>query len=393
MNKTTELLNSPEFKKMKEIQLDLLEKITVICKQHNIRYYAVYGTLLGAVRHQGYIPWDDDIDIAIYRKDVKKLKQIAETELEYPYKLLFSDERHDFYCGIIRFQNLDSSLIDLDFFSEKGFNGISIDIEIIDFTFANTKLLAIKHSVLELIYEIIFMKQYGMGYYGIRWKSQKRKKIVKLLSGILNRTILIKLSEWIQSLHGWSQEYCSIYTYRQYHHLKLEWFEDGVERDFENLSIIIPTQFEKCLTAFYGEDYYVIPKQENQKPSHLSGFKYLAPYCNSKEATYTVTGFLQASKGKRRIVWGAGNMLEHFMAHFGDIYTPEYIIDNNETLWGQKKHDCEICSPQVLLHFEPHEVHIIICNIYYREIIQQLSQMGDFTYSIYWENYINRINQ
>lgn len=76
---------SPEMKKVWAVQLDLLNEFDRICKKHDIKYYAAYGTLIGAVRHKGYIPWDDDMDIIIMREDYDRFCRVAPAELEYPY--------------------------------------------------------------------------------------------------------------------------------------------------------------------------------------------------------------------------------------------------------------------------------------------------------------------
>lgn len=73
--------------------LDILIEVDKICRKHNITYWLDGGTCLGAIRHKGFIPWDDDIDISIMRKDYKRLRQVLQEEL--PDNLAFQDETTD----------------------------------------------------------------------------------------------------------------------------------------------------------------------------------------------------------------------------------------------------------------------------------------------------------
>lgn len=75
--------------------LEILSKVDEICRRHNIPYWLDFGTLLGAVRHNGFIPWDDDLDIAVMRKDYKRFRKIMIKEL--PEQFFFSDWTTDAY--------------------------------------------------------------------------------------------------------------------------------------------------------------------------------------------------------------------------------------------------------------------------------------------------------
>lgn len=65
--------------------MDMLYQLDQICRKYNIHYFASGGTMLGAVRHKGFIPWDDDIDIMMFREEYDKLCKVAPKELKYPY--------------------------------------------------------------------------------------------------------------------------------------------------------------------------------------------------------------------------------------------------------------------------------------------------------------------
>lgn len=78
----------PMVKRAWAAQMEVLHDIDIICKRHNIMYYAEWGTLLGAIRHQGFVPWDDDMDIGMRRKDFARFQHYAKTELPEGYEVL-----------------------------------------------------------------------------------------------------------------------------------------------------------------------------------------------------------------------------------------------------------------------------------------------------------------
>ena len=87
-------LVTKERKELWAVEMDLLEELRRVCQKHNIQYFAAYGTLLGAVRHHGFIPWDDDIDLLMTRDQYDRLCEAASSEFKDPY--FFQTEYTDF---------------------------------------------------------------------------------------------------------------------------------------------------------------------------------------------------------------------------------------------------------------------------------------------------------
>ena len=78
-------------KEIQTIELNILDAIHSLCTENNITYYLAYGSMLGAVRHQGFIPWDDDIDLVMPRKDYERFLDLAPSCLPGHLKLKHSD--------------------------------------------------------------------------------------------------------------------------------------------------------------------------------------------------------------------------------------------------------------------------------------------------------------
>lgn len=118
-----------QLRKVQIKQLTILKEIDRICKKHNIDYWLDGGTLLGAVRHRGFIPWDDDIDIAMKASDIKQFETIAQKEL--PTWLFLQNRQTDPYCkeDITKIRDLNSLYLEYsDSFNEPYEKGIYVDI-------------------------------------------------------------------------------------------------------------------------------------------------------------------------------------------------------------------------------------------------------------------------
>ena len=117
-------------KKVWAIELDLYRAISEVCEKHHLRYWITYGTLLGAVRHKGYIPWDDDFDIMMPRADYQKLIRL-QGEFEHPYFLQTTQNDTDYYSSFARLRNCNTTGI-LVSPNNKCNNGIYLDIYPLD---------------------------------------------------------------------------------------------------------------------------------------------------------------------------------------------------------------------------------------------------------------------
>ena len=116
-------------RKAQLIMLDELIEVDRICKKYNISYWLDSGTLLGAVRHKGFIPWDDDIDICMLQEDYEKFFSIAKKELNDKYFLQVKETDEMTTSPYMKVRHRDSILIEENFTEKEKFHqGIFLDI-------------------------------------------------------------------------------------------------------------------------------------------------------------------------------------------------------------------------------------------------------------------------
>ncbi len=244
-------------------QLVVLKEIEKVCKKYGLKYYAGYGTMLGAVRHNGFIPWDDDIDIFMLRDDYDKLLKVFREEMPKEY-ILLNSYTDDNYTEVFS-RIINSIKIDLtDQHMEKYFGCpyvVGIDIFPLDY-------LSRKPEEVELQYELyriilwtkirVINKEEGVDELLdqieelCKVKLDRNAPIVKQLNILLDQIGSLyhsNESDEVTLIHS----NCQGYTGR----MKKEWFEKVVWLPFECTNIAVPGDYHNCLVALFGENYMV----------------------------------------------------------------------------------------------------------------------------------------
>lgn len=233
--------------------LDMLKEVDKICKKHNIIYWIDGGTPLGAVRHGGFIPWDDDIDIALLRKDYKKLIKILKTELSENYVLQNRKNEKYFHLNYSR-------VVDKKSLSDYGENrvinrkkmkyqGLFLDIVFVEKGYLNLKLLidffyirAFHHLTL---HDSILKKIYAY----LAWP------LLSLIVYIIR--ILFRFIPTDKYIFGFGIPFKR--TLRKSEILPVK------SIDFEGISVSAPGNIHAYLKRYFGENYMQIPPVEQRK--------------------------------------------------------------------------------------------------------------------------------
>ena len=114
---------------IRPLQLRILKNLLAVdkvCKEHNLRYYIMAGTMLGAVRHKGFIPWDDDLDIGMPRADYDLLMANAKEWLPKPYEAVCAENDKEYPLPFAKVQDADTTLIERPIKTLKAFKRITL---------------------------------------------------------------------------------------------------------------------------------------------------------------------------------------------------------------------------------------------------------------------------
>jgi len=256
-------MSDKELKELQEYSLDILREVDKFCRENNIKYFLGEGTLLGGVRHQGFIPWDDDIDILMLREDFDKFVNNFKSKdygVEY-----FNTMKYWTVFAKVRL------LKETKFYSPRleklqKYTGPRIDIMPLDY-FPNTNSFKEKFIIkkIDLLKILLRNKVVPVG---------KKKYILGYLVWLLTKIVPYK---WIvNSINKIMQKYdnkCSyVINYGSEYDKKkeifpIEYFSEVEEIDFNNLKTYISPHADDMLRQIYG-DYMRLPPIEKRVVKH-----------------------------------------------------------------------------------------------------------------------------
>lgn len=248
---------SAKMKKVWNIDLGCLDEVKRICKQYNLRYYAIAGTLLGAIRHNGFIPWDDDMDLGMPRKDYEIFIDVAKKELKTPYFLQTYKTERRFVFDMAKLRNSNST----GFTTCEAVNdcnkGIFIDIFPIDNEpdddfqrkQENKKHLQALRNVDRLT------RKYPTFDINSYIKELIKKPFRLCVSQSMKEYMLKNIIKDSSKYNNLFTKYCGMRTFSlpEKYRWETKDCKEFLEVPFENTTIVIPKGYDNILKSIYGD--------------------------------------------------------------------------------------------------------------------------------------------
>lgn len=261
-------MTQQQLSQISSIQLQIMDQIHELCVKHSITYYMIAGTLLGAVRHKGFIPWDLDIDIAMPRPEYERFKAVCREELTAPYAYvdLESSRRYPRPHALVvrsdtrvklKYDHLNPKTMDL---------GVYLDIFPLD-NAPDEEALREKQAKALLRLRKFKSWRLPYSYSYAKWKRWAHYAVSTLLSWVSIRKINIYQQKLMCQYNGQATQcLCSMasqYAYKK-QCMSRQIYGTPVLLEFEGRQYYAPEQYKTYLTQLYGDYMQLPPVEERQ---------------------------------------------------------------------------------------------------------------------------------
>lgn len=256
-------------KHLQKVQLMMLKYFIKICEENNLTYFIYGGSLLGTIRHEGFIPWDDDIDVIMFREEFEKLNKILEKNIDDKYKFInvLNEETYFYTFGRLSLKNtvFDEWWADQVDYTQN----IFIDVFILD-NIPENKIKRFTHK-----WNSFLLNQFTMYAYIKYDNTSKLKKIIQQIAYYLIKILPITpysiKRKCVETFSKYQNQECdevcdfpAICQMPVYY--KRDWLPPKKAK-FEDIRVNIPNNPDKILTRTYGDYMKLPPKESRFRPA------------------------------------------------------------------------------------------------------------------------------
>ena len=281
-----------------KVQYEILVEFDRVCKKYGLTYFLCYGTLLGAIRHNGFIPWDDDIDTLMPYEDFEKLKRIDPKEWRNPYFLQHYSSDKEYKRCFAKLRNSNTTLITKELEHLDINHGVDIDIYPL-IHLANNPNLRKKQYRNTMIYMLLRYdeppRNHGKIYY------YAGKAILTIIPNHVKKALVSRFEKKITAYqkNKCKESYVVLGNVEiMKTTLKTSWFRKAILHKFEDGLFPVPIGYHEFLISRFGKNY-MLPPPENKRGIKLGTFVKLD--LNNPYTKYKGLYYCQNSKRTEKI--------------------------------------------------------------------------------------------
>ena len=368
---------------LQKVELEILAEFSRVAARENLAWFAMFGTLLGAVRRKGFIPWDDDIDIALPRADYDRLR-LSSGWFKEPYFLQTPQNDPAAAPRFIRLRRSDTAVL-INFpngLTRGGNMGAYIDILPLDDVRDGSEAREIQAAAMQLQRQMFASA--ALDECEGAYSHRERTLFCYTFGGVSGLYNLFAERYENLSQKSDEKEYYAIpviYGERGYRVFEKNWFSESVQMDFEVLKIPAPIGWKEALVVSYP-DGLSIPNEKERKPNHTEDC--IVDVSRSyNEYVKKYTDMLHGIKEKKVLIFGAGDSLRIWLERYSEGMEVICAFDNSPAKWNTISYGVSVRSPDELPKIFNENTRLIIASIYHKEISRQLEEIGITDYYIF----------
>ncbi len=257
--------------RLHQVDLDIVKEVINICNENGLVYYALGGTMLGAIRHKGFIPWDDDIDLGMPRKDYERFLEIAPSLLSKTLRLVNYKTDKDYHYYITRVQDIETRVMENRYEAEGKYTHVSIDIFPLDGS-PNNALLRKIYYFKVMMHRGMMALHYKNGIDKERKRGLCERLFLKMMITLPTDKLFDayhqkeKIDKILKKHNMWGSNFSGniMGAYRTVEMIPTSWYGKDAFYNFENIKIRGIKEYNKYLSHLYG-DYMQLPPVNARK--------------------------------------------------------------------------------------------------------------------------------
>jgi len=365
-----------QLSELQKVELGILRVFSETAEKEKLTWFVMFGTLLGAVRQKGFIPWDDDIDIAMPRADYDRLR-LSQGWFREPYFLQTPQNDPAAAPRFIRLRRSDTAVL-IDFpngLTRGGNMGAYIDILPLDDVPNGVQAREISQVAKNINRQMLASA--ALDECGSLQVPEWKKRICYSAGGVADMYQLLsdryeKLCSQFSGMPYYAMP--TIIGERGYRVFDKAWFSKCLQMEFEGLAVPVPVGCKEALIVSFPDGIYE-PEEKDRKAKHTDNC--IVDMSRSyKEYVSRYTDMLYGIEGKKVYIFGAGDSLRIWLERYSEGLDVVCAFDNAKSKWGTDAYGVPVHPPSDIYRLLDDDSRLIIASIHHKEIAEQLDNMG-----------------